>query len=250
MKQPIVIGIPGNILTQEMEDFDGLRVAYVLQGFIDGLVRAGAVPLILPLADESIVPHYVNQVDAILLAGGQDIAPYLYNEEPHQKIGEFMPERDGFESAITKEAWDQNKPILGICRGMQLLNVLFGGTLYQDLSDFDSPLQHLQTSKEYIGTHSVDLSKGSWLSGVFGENYRVNSYHHQAIKKLAKDFRAVARSKDGLIEGIEHEDPTRKVFGVQWHPEMMVDHDPIMQSLFDAFVQLVKNEKENNVKNK
>lgn len=245
MTTQVVIGIPGNIFSTHSDIFHGLHVAYVLQGFIDAVVEAGAIPLILPLTDERTAQKYVEQVDAIILAGGQDIAPYLYHEEPHLKLGELSPKRDAFEAAIVKEAWKQQKPILGICRGMQLLNVLFGGTLYQDLSDFDSPLQHLQTSHEYIGTHSVDFVPGSWLSGIFGESYRVNSYHHQAIKELAAEFRPVARSKDGLIEGIEHEDPTRKVIGLQWHPEMMIKHDPLMQSVFDAFVQLVQNVKEN-----
>ena len=244
-----LIGIPGSLLTAHVKEFEGMSVTYTQQGLIDGLLEANGLPVLLPITtknDQDIV-DYVTHVDGILLAGGHDIAPHFYNEEPHRKLQDTLPIRDEFEMAIIKEAWNQNKPILGICRGFQLLNILFGGTLYQDLSDFDSFVQHLQSSKEYVGIHSVDFSPGSWLSGIFGEEYRVNSYHHQGIKKVGEGFREVAWSKDGLVEGIEHTDPTRKVAGVQWHPEWMRTKDPIMQSLFDAFVALVENEKETSV---
>ena len=245
MERP-VIGIPASILTTHTDIFHGLQVTYTTQGFIDGLLRAGAVPLLLPIADEETAICYLDQVDGILLAGGQDVSPQFYHEEPHQKLGETSPSRDRYEMAIVKEAWSQQKPILAVCRGMQLLNVLFGGTLYQDLSDFPSPIQHLQASSPDVGSHTVDFTSGSWLSGVYGEKYRVNSYHHQGIKRLSESFRAVAWSRDGLVEGIEAMDSKRKAIGLQWHPEMMIEKDPIMQSTFDAFVQLVGNEKQAN----
>src|SRR5699024_9230003 len=230
------------ILTAYTDVFHGLPVSYTPQGFIKGLLKTEAVPLIFPIADDETAAEYVHQVDGILLAGGQDVSPHLYNEEPHVKLEETSPARDQFEMTIIKEAWSQNKPILAVCRGMQLLNVLFGGTLYQDLEDFASPLQHLQASNPDVGSHTVDIASGSWLSGIYGEQYLVNSYHHQGIKNLSETFRAVAWSKDGLVEGIECMDTSRKVIGVQWHPELMIENDLIMQSLFYAFFQLVKNE--------
>ena len=242
MQKPI-IGVPGSLLTTPLNEFEHLPVTYTQHGLMEGLANANSLPFILPIipayTNEDITA-YINQVDALVLAGGNDLSPYLYNQEPHLKLQETVPARDEFEWALAQEARKQKKPLLGICRGLQLINVLFGGTLYQDLGDLNTPIQHVQASKEYVGTHTVSLSPDSFLGGVFGREYRVNSYHHQGIHLLGNGLRAVAWSHDGLIEGIEHTDPTHPIVAMQWHPEWMCAYDPVMQQLFDSFVELVR----------
>lgn len=243
MSSPVII-IPSNILTTYTDIFQGIPISYTPDGFVRGLLKANATPLIVPISNEEKAKQYVDMADGVLLAGGQDVSPQLYNEEPHAKLGATFKERDTFETTIIKEAWKQKKPILAVCRGFQLMNVLFDGTLYQDLSEYpETVLQHEQKTNVQKGIHTVNLSPDSWLAGVFGEEYFANSIHHQAIKKLANDFRPVAWSKDGMIEAFESVDPEQKTIGVQWHPELMIETDAESQGLFDAFVDLVSQNK-------
>lgn len=243
MTRPM-IGISGNTLIAQSELFSDLKITGTTQGFLDALLKADSLPFIFPIADPDLAGDYIRQVDGLLLTGGQDLSPSIYNEEPHQRLGAVFPERDRFEMALVHEAWRQNKPILGICRGMQLLNVVFGGSLYQDLSDFPSSIKHLQQAQPDTGTHSVVFSRTSWLSKIYGKEQRVNSYHHQGIKQLSQSFSAVGWSPDGLIEAIESIDTHKKIVAVQWHPEWMIEKRPEMQTLFEAFVQVVTDDRQ------
>lgn len=237
-----IIGIPANILTSFSEDFNGLPISYTPHGFVEALQRGGALPILLPISEGSSAAEYVQKVDGLVLAGGQDVSPLLYGEEPSLKLGPVSPERDAFELEIIKEAWKEKKPILAVCRGLQILNVAFGGSLYQDLSEFPKlEVQHVQKSLPDQGVHSIFTEKGTWTHKVFGSKYPVNSYHHQAIKELADEFKPVAWSKDGLIEAFETKDDSRLAVGIQWHPEWMIDKDPKMQGLFSRFVESVQN---------
>ncbi|MGX7419913.1 gamma-glutamyl-gamma-aminobutyrate hydrolase family protein [Carnobacterium gallinarum] len=236
-----IIGIAGNILTKHAEVFHDNLVTYTPQGFVDGVQNAQGIPLVLPIGDPETAKTYVNQIDGLLLAGGQDISPFLYNEEPSIKIQETEPKRDYFEKALIIETLKQKKPIFAICRGIQLLNVVEGGTLYQDLSDYpDWHIQHLQASIPSVGGHSITIDAGSHLASILPDNYHVNSYHHQAVKKLADSFVATAWSKDGIIEAYESRDPAQSIVAVQWHPELMLNEDTPMQALFDDFIQRSK----------
>src|SRR5690625_4319511 len=145
MRKPIIT-IPGNLLTSYTEQFKGIPINYTPNGFVKALLRTNATPLILPISDEQRAKEYVEMADGVLLAGGQDVSPHLYHEEPHLKLGATSPERDTFETAIIKEAWSQKKPMLAVCRGFQLMNVVFGGNLYQDLEDVSTSIQHVQTT--------------------------------------------------------------------------------------------------------
>lgn len=236
-----VIGIPGNTLTSHNPDYTSVPLAYTPQGFVEGLTKAGALPVVFPISTKENAKQYVRSVDAILLAGGQDVSPLLYGEEPHLKLQGTSPLRDYFELAVIEEAWKQNKPILAICRGMQLLTVAFGGSLYQDVSLYpDLSVQHLQLSSPETAIHSVKIKETSWMGTLFGDSLDVNSYHHQAIKELPDTFTATAWSQDGLVEAFEATDKAHLVIGVQWHPELMINHDEKAQALFDSYVMTVK----------
>lgn len=236
-----VIGIPGNLLTNLDKGYDRFPISYTPHGFADGLQTAGALPVIFPISSEENAKQYVKSVDAIVLGGGQDVSPLLYGEEPHLKLQATNPARDHFEMAVIKEAWAEKKPILAICRGLQLCNVAFGGTLYQDVSLYsDLSVQHVQQSSPHTAVHSIDIAEGSWLRTVYGETESVNSYHHQAIKELADPFKAVAWSKDGLIEAFESKHSDRISIGVQWHPEWMLHYKEDAQHIFNQYVQTVK----------
>lgn len=235
-----VIGIPGNILTNFDKEYNKLPISYTPHGFIEAMHAAGALPMVFPISDEENARQYVKNVDAVLLAGGQDVSPLTYGEEPSLKLQSTNPTRDKFEVAVIKEAWREQKPILAICRGLQILNVAFGGTLYQDVSLYPKlSIQHVQKSTQEIAVHSIQIEKNSWLGNLYGEKTSVNSYHHQAIKELAYPFKATAWSKDGLIEGIESKDSSQKIIGVQWHPELMIHNQNSAQQLFEVYVQTI-----------
>lgn len=234
-----IIGIAASQHYQKNQDFFDQQFTYSPQGFIDGIHQAGGVPVLLPISDPELASTYIATIDKLLLAGGQDVSPILYGEEPDPKLGATSMERDTFEMALIKEAIKQNKPIFTICRGTQLLNVTLGGTLYQDLSDYENwTVKHdMFPTVPDFGLHSVTVKGDSTLAGILGEKNQVNSYHHQALKDLAESLVPIAWSADGIIEAVESRDRSHKILGVQWHPELTHKNDPKEQRLFDYFVQ-------------
>lgn len=234
-----VIGIAANQHYQKNQDFFDQPFTYSPQGFIDGVHQAGGVPVLLPISDPELAADYIEKIDKLLLAGGQDVTPFLYNEEPRPKLGATSIERDTFEIALIKEALKQNKPIFTVCRGTQLLNVALGGTLYQDLSEYPEwEVKHdMYPTVPDFGLHSITIKGDSVLAPLFGERTQVNSYHHQAIKELAESLIPIAWSTDGIVEAVESRERNTKIIGVQWHPELTHQKDPEEQSLFDYFVQ-------------
>lgn len=236
MNKPL-IGIPGNIL-RDLKETYGLPISYTPQEFVDGIQAAKGIPFVFPISPPEDAAYYVDQIDGLLLTGGHDVSPLLYGEEPHLKLTATEPTRDAFEIALIKETLAQHKPILAICRGMQLLNVVYGGTLYQDLSDYqDLAVQHIQQTHYDTGSHTVTLDEKSQLGRILGTTYLVNSYHHQAIKELADPFKPIAWSRDYLIEAFESTDSEQSILAVQWHPELMLKKDIKMQRLFTDFVK-------------
>lgn len=220
MKKPI-IGI-----TSSHEKENGLRNYHRTTVSIDytkGVIEGGGIPIIIPTTgDIEIIKEQLNLIDGLILSGGPDINPIYYGEDFKEKIGVISPERDDNEIKILKEFLKTEKPILGICRGHQLLNVYFGGTLYQDLSYFEmEPLKHRQDLYPELEIHNVAIEKNSILENLYGESIRTNSFHHQAINKLGEGFKVIARSSDGIVEAIEKIDH-KFCLGIQWHPEMMV----------------------------
>lgn len=236
-----VVGISAYHIKREDNHLVNFHMNTSPKPVTDRFKSAGTVPFILPMSDVSEAKAYVDRIDVLVLTGGADVNPMLYGEEPVPEIDKIDPERDAFELALIREAWAQKKPIFGICRGLQLMNAEFGGTLYQDLSYYDElSINHVQDTPWEYATHSIDIAEDSWLSKSLGTENIINSYHHQAVKELADVFKPVAWAKDGLIEAIESVDPERKVMAFQWHPEILVGVTPESQQIFDNFVDLVK----------
>jgi len=229
-----LIGIPAS------RDVGNERL-FVNGDYTAAIVDAGGVPVILPpVVDARSVELQVRMVQGLLLIGGYDVDPALYGQEPLPQLGPVFPERDAYEIAAISAAADQGKPILAICRGIQVVNVAFGGTLYQDLSQLPGPiLQHNQKSDRAVPGHSVEIQMETMLSRIFGTvKIRTNSFHHQAIMDVAPGFIISGQTSDGIIEGIENKDAT--ILGVQWHPEMMYEKHPIMRRLFSWFIDAAK----------
>ena len=209
--------------------------------YVDGVTGAGGVPVVLPPAgDERSAEAVIQSLDGLLLSGGSDLDPGYYGEEPVPELGITIPERDAFEMALVGLALRRGMPVFGICRGMQVLNVALGGTLYQDLpSQWGRDLlKHRQDTPKWQPTHEVKVREGSYIAEVMGrELVKVNSYHHQGIKTLAEGLVATGRSSDGVIEAVEAEDVSERwLLGVQWHAEAMRGAGPQQESLFEAHV--------------
>lgn len=236
-KRPI-IGITASILIDEGGMFPGYERAYVNNDYVQSVVAAGGTPYVVPMVyDETVIREQIEMVDAVIMSGGQDVNPLLYGEEPSQKLGGILPKRDTFDAAVIKIAMELKKPILGICRGHQMLNVVNGGTLYQDLSFINGCyIKHNQGALPSTATHTVDLVKGSKLNEILGDEVLTNSFHHLAIKDIAPGFVASAVAKDGVIEAIEKVGE-EFIIGIQWHPEMMAKDHPVMLEIFKKLIK-------------
>ena len=234
-----IIGISGNILVNKTDTFSGYKRAYVNHDYVESVIRAGGVPVILPFNEcLDATEKMVENIDALILSGGHDIDPNRYGEEPLLKIGEIFPKRDEFDSVLYKCAIKNKKPVFGICRGFQIINVINGGSLYQDLSYASFvTIKHNQVDNPKMATHFVEVENETFLGDVVGNKLRVNSFHHQIIKEVAEGFKIVAKSSDGVVEAIEKIDETNFVIGVQWHPEMLSEGDVIFQEIFNKFVE-------------
>ncbi|MCA1321001.1 gamma-glutamyl-gamma-aminobutyrate hydrolase family protein [Bacillus tianshenii] len=208
--------------------------------YVQSIIQAGGIPVILPIGVDSDVAQLVVKIDGLVLAGGGDIDPMLFGEEPHPNLGMISPGRDSFELAIIEKMLAANKPILAICRGIQILNIAIGGDMYQDIySQKDEPLlQHSQKATRSHLSHYVMATENSLLAEIAGHSkFKVNSYHHQAVRHVPDPFIVSARSSDGIIEAIESRAHSF-VLGVQWHPEpLAVQGDSISKNIFNRFVQ-------------
>ena len=202
--------------------------------------RAGGLPLILAHAhedQESQIEQLIATLDGLLLTGGDDVHPRHYGQEWFETAVLPASERDDFELPLTRAFLATGKPILGICRGIQLVNVAMGGSLVQDIPHFVGPTHHSQNAFTAIPTHQVRLAEDCRLARVFqGVTVDVNSHHHQAVDRLAEGFRVVGRSEEGIVEVIEHEQHPYLI-GVQWHPERLGGDAFMHQELFDDFVR-------------
>lgn len=214
---------------------------YIKKGYIEGVIKAGGIPILLPpVTDKEVLKDFIERCGGFLLSGGADIDAKFFGEKNLPFNGPLSPYRDYMEIDITREAISLNKPIFGICRGIQIMNVAMGGSIYQDIHSQIKGrelLKHLQNAPKWYPTHKVQIKDGSKLKEYFRQEYaQVNSFHHQAVKDLAKGFKATAVAEDGIIEAIEH---TSHVFavGVQWHPELMWERDELSFNLFKEFVK-------------
>ena len=245
MNKPI-IGISTSVLVDEGGGFPGYERIYVNKDYVSSVISAGAVPLMIPMdATEENLRQTLELVDGMIFSGGHDIAPIRYGEEPHQKLQEICPERDDFDFLLYRLAKEHSLPILGICRGFQLMNVSEGGKLYQDLSlkNTDS-LKHSQGHGPSIPTHTVKVEPGSKFYEILGkEEIRVNSFHHQAVKSTSENVAISGKALDNVVEAIELKNYPFGL-GVQFHPEMLQAKEEDMKKIFAALVSAAKEYRE------
>ena len=199
--------------------------------FADGVKNAGGLPFYIPLSDPKEAKDYIAQIDKLILTGGQNVDPKRYGEEKTITSDDYFPERDRWEAALIEEAIRQDKPVLGICRGLQLYNVVTGGSLYQDIPGHKG-------QPPFALAHDVVTKPNSQLRRLYGKRQAVNSVHQQSLKKLAPHLVVTATSPDEtVIEGVESQEG-HAFIGVQWHPEFLIDQaDLADRALFTYFVQ-------------
>ena len=200
--------------------------------YMESLARAGAGIRWVELSDPEQAVQDALTCDGLLLPGGGDMDPKFYGQERIPACGEPNLLRDAAEPLLLRAFLAADKPVLGICRGIQVMNAVLGGDLYQDIK----PFEHLPHNDHWAKVHTVTVRRGTLLSHILGQDtVLVNSQHHQAVDRVAPGFTLAALSEDGIVEAIE-KPHARFCLGVQWHPEWLSDADPAMQSLFDAFV--------------
>ncbi|MBF4694215.1 gamma-glutamyl-gamma-aminobutyrate hydrolase family protein [Fusibacter ferrireducens] len=233
-----IIGVLANNLLQKDGKFPGLERTFVNQEYITAIEMSGGIPLIIPfLKEKSVIEKLIMQVDGLLITGGIDVSPQYFNEEPLPKLGYIEPELDQFHLYAIEYAEQHHKAMFGICRGLQILNVAFGGTLYQDLSYVESgTIKHWQDSRRCGRAHKIALTEASALKAIYDDGIMVNSFHHQCIKELARGFKVIAKASDDVIEAIESEQGNYKL-AVQWHPESMTKDKDHHYKIFEYFIR-------------
>jgi len=241
MRKPMIgisCSMGQNIFSMTMENTPQLQHR-MNDTYVKAIARAGGIPVILPnLEDISLIEDMVAGLDAILLSGGGDLDPALFGQRATRNLGTVTPRRDAFELALARFVLEKtDKPVLGICRGIQVMNVAMGGTLHIDLPDDGKLCHSLDMYPRNAVTHDITVQKNTRMESIFGgEIGRVNSFHHQAVKDLADDFISSAWSvPDGVIEALEIPGD-RFAVGVQWHPEELTQREEA-KNLFSCFVK-------------
>lgn len=233
MKHP-VIGIT---------TFIGKNNQEVPKNFIDVISEEEGIPMLLPeIENEELIREQVMNIDALLLTGGDDVDPALYGEDPHQSLANVEPERDKYELKLIDYALERAIPILGICRGSHMLNVHGGGTVYQDIyKQIDADLiKHQRHDKQEHFTHKVNIQEGTKMREIVGEaEIFTISNHHQAVNKVADNFKVAARTNDGIVEAIESKEPGFLI-GLQWHPEDRYHTDDASKNIINKFVEAAR----------
>lgn len=234
-----LIGITADVYLGATSVINQRLMDFVPRPAVNGVLAANGTPISLPYLPVDKVNDLVGKLDGIILPGGPDIDPNFMGEEPIPNLGVTNRTRDTFEIALIRTAVAKNIPILGICRGAQIINVALGGTIYQDLaSQYPGKLlKHHQLAPGDQPTHFVRVDHQSKLFNTIGDNVFVNSRHHQAIKDVAEPLRVVARASDGVIEAVENGDAS--VQAVQWHPENMWEKNPEQLAIFKDFIERI-----------
>ena len=230
-KKAPVIGITGNVNEGNLT---------LLSGYFNSIIAAGGIPMVIPpYEDTDLMIEMLDRIDGLLLSGGADVNPLFLNEEPVEALHNINPWRDRQELLLTRLAANRQIPILGICRGIQVMTAALGGTLYQDIdTQSEGPhIKHSQDLDRSYASHTVTLEPDSILAQLFQtEKMAVNSFHHQAVREPAPGFRVTARATDGVIEAVESTE-YKSMIGVQWHPEtFIVNHDEYMIPLFQWLI--------------
>ena len=238
LKRPL-IGIPTG--REKSQRFFGLPLYIMNQSYIRSVEMLGGLPLMIPLQmSEETLRGIFERLDGLLLPGGEDVDPAQYGSERHPQLGPTDKERDRTELLLTRWALEEGMPLLGICRGVQVINVTCGGALYQDLTSQRSDLNKHDffppSFERFRISHRVDIEPDSLLARALGSAHEVNSMHHQGVAKVGRGLRPVAISEDGLVEALEVSE-LPFALGVQWHPEELAKTDQLHSSLFHHFVR-------------
>lgn len=245
-KMPIILISPflGEVEQGKDFSFEAVKISY-----LDALHDCGGLPLVVALnTPKEGLSELADMADGFLIPGGLDVDPKLYSEKRHPKTELLSTERDALESTLIRLFMERDKPIFGICRGAQIINVTLGGTLHQDIkSEIPSGLCHqdpkLTALEQYMNNaHGATLKEGTTVASFFQDrNITVNSAHHQSVKSVAPGLRIGAVAEDGVIECVESEDMMKKwILGVQWHPEAMYKKHPEQKALFEKFIESAK----------
>lgn len=212
---------------------------WMIPGYLEGIINAGGVPLILPFTDnQEVLRKSAELCDGFLLTGGHDVSPELYGEKAVTECGVPCEIRDSMETFLLNTAIEEDKPLLGICRGIQFINAVLGGTLYQDIpSQYDTYTIHCQKPPFDVPVHRVTLVEDTPIFDMIQRvEINVNSYHHQAIKTLSDKLRPMAYSEDGLVEAVYIPDK-KFIWAVQWHPELNFKVEKSSSDIFKRFVK-------------
>ena len=230
-------------LTATTKEIGGLMRVRLNEAYVDAAREAGLIPLVLPPLDPDEVPPVLDAVAGLVLTGGEDVDPAEYGAQRGGKTESIHTRRDKCEIAALHIARERRIPTLAICRGIQVANVALGGTLVQDIpSERPSDVEHDLSRERTSRVHDISVDKGSKLAEVLGDtSIAVNSSHHQALDRVAPGLRVSARSRDGVIEGVEWTADDWWMLGVQWHPEELTrDGKPWDRRLFAAFAAAVR----------
>lgn len=237
----MLIGIAADANQQTTSIINQKLANFAPKPFIDVMVKHDVLPVIIPILPAKLAAQSVAGLDGLILPGGYDIAADFLGEEPHPGIGATYRPRDESEFALLKSALDAQLPVLGVCRGIQVINAVMGGTVYQDLpSEYPGKglLQHSQKSLGDLPVHHVEIDQDSALGKTLGAECLVNSRHHQAVREAAPGLRVVAKAPDGVIEAVENDDAS--IQAVQWHPENLWQKDPAQERIFTDFFKRVQ----------
>ncbi len=251
MENRPIIGITANYSFDGSSEFsEGIGAKeqewqLLADDYIASVVRAGGIPFILPVVRgpkrETVVAEMLSAVDGVLFSGGNDVDPLRFGQQTTGKTGGVVPERDEQEFTMLRYLLGQtDKPILGVCRGIQVMNAALGGTLIQHIPDAGFSPHTLPMYPRQVPSHRIRVERASLLyTLVAQDSLGVNSFHHMAVDECAPSLKVSARSEDGIVEAVElAENPKNRFFlGVQWHPEMMAWSDPIQQEIISAFVR-------------
>lgn len=234
-----LIGITADVFLGETTAINQKLMDFVPRPAVNAVLAAGGIPVSLPYIPKEEINGLLERLDGVIFPGGPDIDPTFMGEEPIPELGVTNRDRDVFEIALVRTAVATKVPILGLCRGAQIIDVALGGSVYQDLeSQYPGKvLKHHQSAPGDQPTHFVSVDHDSKLFKTIGDNVFVNSRHHQAIKEVPEGLHVVAKATDGVIEGIENTDAS--VQAVQWHPENMWEHDSRQLDIFRDFIERI-----------
>lgn len=249
----IKVGVTGYFVSSEqnkngwIKGVPGQEFSMFSYDFVESVLSSKALPILMPIVPKKHIQEQLKLIDALVLAGGEDVHPKYYENEPNdQAYDDISLERDEYEIELLKQALDIGIPILLICRGMQLLNVVQNGTLYNDIdSEITTTIKHLTIWNRSEAIHDVDLRQDHFVSSLIGNTIKVNSIHHQSIKHLGENLEIVGEARDGIVEVITIKD-REDVIAVQWHPEMMYQESKHARVIFNWLVEKANNNNKSN----